>query len=270
MELPRKQWQALGIESEPILIKQFSEGENHHTCLIKSGADTWVIKKFEHSFDQAVEGQKHAAALGIAPAIKRAESPLLLMGYIDAQPLANPHNQDLDRLAACLAKLHAAPYSGSRVFDLVGFSEHYANQVGSWEQNKHRELSGALDWFCQDQTPTTFCHNDLVLQNIIIKNEQTFFIDWEFAAINNPWFDLAAVIVYASLDKDQAKRFLTAYQPTWGELVNKPIFLSAQITLLWLDLLWHCAREPNYRSLHQPRFDHLEKLASEFNRLTTA
>ena len=272
---PLKNWQQWGFANKPICEKKFSEGENHHSWLIVADQQHWVIKHFEHSFDIATNNQQAAADLGIAPQIRYADDPELLMQFIANKDPAR-HHDHLHDIAKSLCKLHQAPLDRLCIdkphtsiniassFDIFAFAERYLTDDNELDQQWHKTLSPALEHFLLDQTPHCFCHNDLVLENIMIADDSVYFIDWEYAAINNPWFDLAAIILYAGLDESQSKEFLTAYKPAFSKLVLENIFVSSQISLLWLDLLWHSARDRNYRQSHNARYQQLVKLSRQF------
>ena len=54
------------------------------------------------------------------------------------------------------------------------------------------------------------CHNDLVPENILFK-EQFYFIDWEYSGMNDLYFDLAAFLLESGIDEEQQKLFLHNY-----------------------------------------------------------
>ncbi len=55
------------------------------------------------------------------------------------------------------------------------------------------------------------CHNDIVPENVLIKNEEVYFIDWEYSGMNDPMFDIAALFVESRLNKDEQEYFLKYY-----------------------------------------------------------
>jgi thiamine kinase-like enzyme len=96
--------------------------------------------------------------------------------------------------------------------------------------------------FEHDNTAWCVCHNDLVAANCFVIEQQAQFIDWEYARRHNPWFDLAAIVVYLRLDDRQANWFLQHYRGDWSACKDEPIYHAAQCALLWGDILWHLAR----------------------------
>ncbi|MCY0672179.1 phosphotransferase, partial [Klebsiella pneumoniae] len=55
------------------------------------------------------------------------------------------------------------------------------------------------------------CHNDLLPANLLDDGRDIRIIDWEYASMGDPYFDLAALCANARLDEDAANGMLTAY-----------------------------------------------------------
>ena len=55
------------------------------------------------------------------------------------------------------------------------------------------------------------CHNDLQLQNLVVQDDRIVVLDWEYAGMGNPYFDLGGVTVNAELDADERGALLAAY-----------------------------------------------------------
>lgn len=263
-----KQWQSwnLFIE-EPNLIKLFNDGLNHHTALIQSDQQAYVLKVFEHSAKQAIEAQLWAEKIGITPAIHYFDDTTLVMNYV-------PNNApDYDALAKSLSALHSQNYTAknqSDYFDLLQFCQNYLVSVDQDMHKMHSRLLPALQFFINDPTPWCFCHNDLVVENCIFNdsvhsNNKAIFIDWEYAQMHNPWFDLAAAIYYFKLSEQQSAVFLEQYQSGWSQKISTPIYTSSQIALIWGDVLWHLAKfGPEYKAQLSKKLLDLKSLAEQF------
>lgn len=257
LETYLEQWHEWGLHAKPTLIRVFTEGKNHTTALIKSGQSDLVLKVFNHSFDQAVNAQKTAYHHGaIAPKVLFAEKPIAVMEFVQSsQP-------NIGGLAKALSRLHCINISESKPFDLKGFYSDYLTTADETVRAWNTQLVRLIDEFIDDPTPCCFCHNDLVVENCMGSNQHAVFIDWEYAQTNNPWFDLAAIVLYRNLDTEQAHSFLSAYQDDWSHTMTERIFISSQLALLWGDLLWHLNKYGNaYRLENKPRFTKLAELA---------
>jgi thiamine kinase-like enzyme len=59
------------------------------------------------------------------------------------------------------------------------------------------------------------CHNDLLASNFIDDGRTIWILDWEYAAMGDPFFDLGNFAVNQSLDEEQCELLLRYY---WGEV----------------------------------------------------
>lgn len=126
------------------------------------------------------------------------------------------------------------------------------------------------------------CHNDLLANNLIIINKCTLkAIDWEYAAMGDPFFDLAAIIEGNQLDDVTIKRMLAAYIDNDNDndndnnnaTVYSPINITSaeerlqhsRIIYCYLDILWHAVQQTkfiakNKENLAEPKLIHLLSL----------
>src|SRR2546425_298338 len=59
--------------------------------------------------------------------------------------------------------------------------------------------------------PSRSCHNDLLLGNFLDDGQQIRIVDWEYAAMGDPFFDLGNFAAHLSLSDDQETMLLDAY-----------------------------------------------------------
>jgi len=255
-----KHWKSWGLNTKPRLIKTFTSGQNHSTGLIEVGNDRYVLKIFDHSFEQAMKAEYLANQLNVSPKVIYAGDNVALFDYI---PSAAVPEITLVELAQTLAKVHSDKATSLEKFDLLTFCQTYLGTADELTLAWHQTLLPALNHFVNDSTPWCFCHNDLVQENCLI-NDKLYLIDWEFAQQHNPWFDLAAIVVYFRLDEQQSSEFLNLYQAGWQKKMQDHIFYTSQISLLWGDLLWNMHKFGNdYRTDNTDRFDRLIQLAAK-------
>lgn len=68
--------------------------------------------------------------------------------------------------------------------------------------------------FYQVGVPQRLCHNDVQLANFLTDGQVTWVLDWEYAAMGNPYFDLAMIAGNADLGDQGAVYLLDCY---WGK-----------------------------------------------------
>lgn len=255
-----KDWQTWGLEAEPRLVRTFTAGKNHQTALIESAAKQYVLKIFNGPSEIAIQAQQWAGQLGLSPAIIYAEEQLAIMALVHD---SGESEQSISSVAKSLCVLHNAPEPQWPRFNLLSFCDQYLANAATHIQQWHTELLPGLQLFVADTTSWCACHNDLVRENCLFDGKQIQLIDWEFAMLNNPWFDLAAVIFYFELDQQQTKQFLSSYREGWELKVDEAIVQAAKLAVLWCDLLWHVNKYGSeYTSQNSARFEQLRSIAA--------
>ncbi|WP_179109013.1 phosphotransferase family protein, partial [Rodentibacter caecimuris] len=83
--------------------------------------------------------------------------------------------------------------------------------------------------------PLVPCHNDLVPENILISDNKTYFIDWEYSGMNYPLFDISALFLESNLDYFQQKDFLRYYN---NSINLDDIYLDIMMFQFTQDTLW--------------------------------
>jgi thiamine kinase-like enzyme len=117
---------------------------------------------------------------------------------------------NLERLAALLRGVHALPAAGQR-FDPGAAVSRYAGQL---QTRRARQLCTEAEEFLSGmglrQAGQCLCHNDLVCHNIL-EADRLMLIDWEYAGVGDPYFDLAVVVQHHRLNDESASLFIEAY-----------------------------------------------------------
>ncbi len=77
------------------------------------------------------------------------------------------------------------------------------------------------------------CHNDLLPANLIEDGDRLWLVNWEYAGIGHPLFDLANVSANAALAEDQEAGLLAAYRESVAadphDLAELRIFKAASL-----------------------------------------
>lgn len=254
-----KNWRDWDLLEKPNLVHVFNDGLNHHTGLIESGGQRFVIKVFKHSFNRTIETECWTSELGLSPKLHMAANNIALYEFIEDQGYTPAK---VSNIALTLQRAHQSKATSVGDFDLLTFCETYLSEANQATHKWHADLMPILVEFTNDLTPWVFCHNDLVAQNCIFKHGSAMFIDWEFAQRNNPWFDLGAIIHYFELNNSEALKFLSSYDVGLQKKTNDRIFYTSQIAVLWCDLLWSMhTLSRDYKDQNLGRFDQLSKLA---------
>lgn len=95
------------------------------------------------------------------------------------------------------------------------------------------------------------CHNDLNASNFLVGNSRVFVIDWEFASMNDPAWDLAYFMTISRMPEEKSKIFLESYQ---SKVSNDPTLVDRitaykPITLVFLGTFFAYRNNPDFTEL---------------------
>ncbi|MDX6590861.1 MAG: hypothetical protein QOJ13_57 [Gaiellales bacterium] len=163
-----------------------------------------------------------AAGLGIGPEVLAYLRPekILVTRFVDghgvpAEQMRTP--EMIGRVAAILRRLHAGPPVPSS-FSAYGIVEMYRDNA----QELGVQLPDAFHraWTVAEQmrpalgrpsSGTSLCHNDLLNANFLVEEGRLKVVDWEYAGMGDPFFDLANFSTNHELDEDDDRVLLLAY-----------------------------------------------------------
>jgi thiamine kinase len=209
-------------------IEPIKHGLTNRSWLVSTDQDRFVVRISDQSARELqIDRNSEAAVLevvshaGIGPEVLRCdpERGILVTRYLgatwserDAQLAEN-----IDRLAELLRRLHALDVPGTvRTVDLAATVHGYLRTLD--ERGIHSGLTLPPLRECADQTAMQLrkgstpclCHNDVHHLNVV-DGESLRLIDWEYAGVGEPLFDLASVCVYHRYRRSQRERLLAAY-----------------------------------------------------------
>lgn len=174
--------------------------------------------------DRAVERHNLAVAsgLGVGPGLLHvdARDGALVMTRVPGSPLgrvSGGRGPALGRLGATLARLHGGP-SFLGLMDPWAKIALYLHEAGIATPD-HRDAFGALwprilrlrDTASLDPRRLAPCHVDPVPENAIDDGARVVLVDWEYAAMSEPLWDLAYACVEGGLDAGEEAALLDAY-----------------------------------------------------------
>jgi thiamine kinase-like enzyme len=65
--------------------------------------------------------------------------------------------------------------------------------------------------FAEAPAPLTTCHNDLLNANFLLEGDHTWIVDYEYAGMGDPFFDLGNLSINNGLDEDAQALLLRTY-----------------------------------------------------------
>ncbi len=194
------------------------------------GKDTELLgidREHEH------EAALRAAELGIGPEVVRFEHGCLVTRFVEGS-VGNPDPAEVGRL---LRRLHEGLSLTAR-FDVYRVIETYAatareRGVASPAEYSHLLHVAQRIEAARRDSPLAPCHNDLLAANFIDDGSRTWIVDWEYAGMGDPYFDLANFAVNNELDEDGERALLGAYGGGDAKALTLMRFMSDFREAMW-------------------------------------
>lgn len=209
-----------GWEGEEVGTRALPGGTRNRSWLVDAPDGRFVLRLGGEApavgVDASRELRVHHAAhdAGIAPAIRFADpgAGVLVTAYVDARRW---HADDLEcpqnvrSVANLLRRVHALPPAGA-MFEAADYARTYESGLTLHaELRKDAALCASIVTSAPPPVSIRCCHNDVVAANLLGDSPQL--IDWEYAADNDPYFDLASLIGYHDLPDSTANSLLAEY-----------------------------------------------------------
>ena len=163
------------------------------------------------------------AAAGLAPPILRCDpdARLLVSRWITGAcpPAGAAHGDHHARLACVLAGLHVLPLRGDvRTVDFAVQADALEQALREVAERPLRATAASVfRELAREPGPPALCHNDLNPANMsTIAARAPWFVDWEYAGIGDPAFDLASCASQHELSHAMRRRFLARYRLAGG------------------------------------------------------
>jgi aminoglycoside phosphotransferase (APT) family kinase protein len=199
-----------GVES----VEPLGGGITNHNFKVVTGGQAFVVRiggtdTALLGIDRDVEhgASLNAAALCIGPEVVAFVEP---EGYLVTRFAEGETGLvSVPGAASLLRRLHEGPTIPGR-FDSFRVVEAYA-EIGDPPPafGAAKEIADRIEARRGAYAPTA-CHNDLLPANFV-NGERLWLVDWEYAGMGDPAFDLANFAVSNDLDEDGDRELLAAY-----------------------------------------------------------
>jgi thiamine kinase-like enzyme len=217
------------------------------------GKDTEVL-----SIDRETEvaATRAASAAGVAPEVVRwlPELQVLVTAFVPGRPMEASELRDpatLAVVAAALRRIHDGPPLAT-TFPTFTLAREYAavaaargGEVPADDHALALELSDRIGAALRDRPghEPVPCHNDLLCANVLRDGERLALLDWEYAGMNDRFFDLGNLAVNNGLDEHDEEVLLEAY---FGEPATPARIASLRLMRLMSDVreaMWGVVQE---------------------------
>jgi thiamine kinase-like enzyme len=169
--------------------------------------------------DREAERDATRAARGVAPEVVAFSPELgcLVTAFIEGRPVdaAELRGPLLAEVAGALRAVHAGPPL-EHVFSPWERVDAYrvtALRHGMPLPLGYDEVDAAADQIAEalGERPVAPCHNDLLTANFLHDGTRLRILDWEYAGMGDPYFDLANLAANNGFTEEDEERLLSAY-----------------------------------------------------------
>ena len=256
---------------QPVKVETLGGGITNHNFKVAVEGDVLVLRiggkdtallgiDREHEHEAALL----AAGLGIGPEVVHFADGVLVTRFVDGEV----GRADPATVGALLQRLHgASPIAGR--FDSFRVVEAYAAIATGHGRSlpgpygRTQELARRIE-ARRAAAPVVTCHNDLLAANFIDDGERIWIVDWEYAGMGDPFFDLANFAVNNGLDEEGERVLLEAYGSTDTRALTLMRFMSDFREAMW-GVVQQAISELDFdfEAYTDEHFDRLERTASE-------
>ena len=248
-----RQWQTPApLESEPELLRELTGGLSNHSFLVSAGQLYVVRLEGQHSELHPINRQAELRAIsqaseaGIAPVPRYFNPDLgaLVTDYLDTVSI---EEFDAEATAELLRRIHSLPPMRSRQ-DLEKRIDWYLRLAAQKSRPVPRPLSNCeaavrhcLTEVAALESNPVLCHNDLLRANRVFSGGSWYALDWEYAAMGNRWFDLAAICWEEQLSASATSKFAAHYLQREADETELCQLRCLHLVYGYLECLWHLA-----------------------------
>ncbi len=172
--------------TEPVLLSQQGFSNENYSFYVDK--QRYLLRKFklqdrDRTLEYEVQKLSYQYGLAAQPYYLNLEEGFMVCEYLDGKHISKLTRAEIAVFVQQLKKLHALKIEQQPLALKANFSVYT------------EELEEAFDLIDNTSAEMVLCHNDLNPQNCIFSKQAVKYIDWEFATMNDRYFDLASFSV---------------------------------------------------------------------------
>ncbi len=209
-------------------VTELTGGLTNQIYLVEINSKKYVLRRLSSNTDHLgidrdceAEATQIAADLGIGPHVYyfSKEQGILVVDFVESQPLKEEDflvPERLERIVQTIKKYHSGPSIPASFcpFKTVRAYHDLALENGVKlppEVEPALALALKMDSELSSVRTCCPCHNDLLAGNFLDDGQSIWVIDWEYAGMGDPFFDLGNFSVNQKLNAEDKRRLLTLY-----------------------------------------------------------
>lgn len=243
----------------PISVERLGSGLVNETYRVARGTGRYSMRvpaqnPVDLGLDRAWECRvlERAGAAGLAPIVECCESRcgILVSRWVEggawaAEQAAQPEN--IEKIAQLARRVHSLRLpEAARTMRLEAWIAHYRQALARYAADAHPALQSSLEArlaaLARLPPPApVLCHSDLHVQNLIAADHGLVLLDWEYAHVSEPFWDLAGWAANNDLGARSRHLLLAGYlgrEPRAQDAVRLQLllWLYDYVCLLWSEL----------------------------------
>lgn len=208
--------------------------ENNQLIIVKEK------NEFNHNLDYRLTQQ-----FSFVPTLIKESKTEIHWELIDAHQLKNPIASDLVTIGKMLAQIHQSNIKFPK--NNLRRRVNYYLKIINEQKIKIPEIENNYRFMVKvlSKMRLSFpCHNDVWPDNLIKdKQNKIWLVDWEYATMGDPYYDLAYWIESARLNHEQETIFLNAYFKDMQLFaLDETILQKYKMFCNWITLCWAYAQ----------------------------
>lgn len=175
-----------------------------------------------------------------------AETGVKIVRYIKnaetMSPVTMRKSENVQAVAELFKKLHTCGRDTGVPFDVFAMAEGYENLIRKYQVEFYpdyvqirRRVMDIKDKIEQKAAKKVPCHNDPLCENWVRGEGRIFLVDWEYAGMNDPMWDLSDLSIEAEYSRQLDDELLKAYL---GRNVSEEEHFRFQANKIFVDFLW--------------------------------
>ena len=220
---------SLSFWSGPVAPEPLTGGITNHNFVVTDGGTKYFVRTGE---DIPIHGvlrfnelaaAKAAAEVGLSPKVLHHEPGVMVTAFVEAKTF-DPEDvrkaENRPRILELIKKCHQEMPKAFRGPALMFWAFHtIRDYVGTLRDGKSRcvgmlpDLLDKADALEAAVGPieVVFGHNDLLAANFLDDGQRLWLVDWDYAGLNSPLFDLSNVASNNEFSTEEEIEFLTRY-----------------------------------------------------------
>jgi thiamine kinase-like enzyme len=186
---------------------------------LKTSKKNYLIRAFKsdetvninRAFEFRIQKKAYKKNIAAKPLFLDEDENFMVCEFLKGKHKKNINKQEIKSLGKMIQKLHSIK-SNEKPFDFKKALNHYKKNLNTKKAIKSISIcKKELTIINRQKKILVTSHHDLNPQNILFHKKSIKFIDWEYAGVNDCFFDLATLSFEFKLNKKEKKILMKSY-----------------------------------------------------------